>query len=220
MGLTCSDLHSGSNSGHGNLRVVANPTTLSSSQTTLTVTAYVTDAMTQVVSSTGSTLTISEATFFTTAGSGTLLDGVIPVRFSWTGKSANQLTGASGHGTPTVGTTCRVLPGVLTSYARDCTIRVWVAGSGTPGTVSPSTIAAGDWFSGVATKLVEIHVPGEEFDPQSVVVEVADVSLACAISWTRHRANSPYGRSTLHGLPRVYTANGNCIRIHWRLCGL
>lgn len=177
---TCPDSQSGSNSGHGDLRVVANPTTLSSSQTTLTVTAYVVYATSQVVSSTGSTLTLNEATFFPASGTGIILQGAIPGKFSWTGKAGNQLTGVSGAGTPAAGSTCTVLPGVLTSYARDCTIRVWVEGTGKAGTVTPSTISAGDWSSGVATKLVTIHVPGEDDAPQNVVVEVVDNTLACA----------------------------------------
>src|ERR1043165_7774105 len=133
-----------------------------------------------VASSDGSSVTLNEATFFPTSGSATLLSGMATSKFSWAGKTGNQLTGASGHGSPPVGATCQVLPGILTSYARDCSIRAWVAGTGEMASVTPSTISAGDWSGGVSTKLVEIHFSGEDDGPQSITVEVADLSLACA----------------------------------------
>jgi hypothetical protein len=62
----------------------------------------------------GSTLTLFNGTGFPSSGShsGFLLDGMggLGTKISWTGRSGNQLTGVTGHGTPATGTALQYLP--------------------------------------------------------------------------------------------------------------
>jgi hypothetical protein len=72
----------------------------------------------------GSTLTLFNGTGFPSSGShsGFLLDGNggLGTKISWTGRSGNQLTGVTGHGTPATGTMLQYLPdddAIDTSYS-------------------------------------------------------------------------------------------------------
>lgn len=68
-------------------------------------------ASSTVLSSTADTLTLNDASEF--AGSGTGYLKASYKKFSWTGKSGNQLTGVSGHGDPVAkGTTVKNISGL------------------------------------------------------------------------------------------------------------
>ena len=141
---------------------------------TLTVKAKSQSALAQLVSFTSNTITLDDGTLFPSSGSGQLRSGTGFVSFSWTGKSGDTLTGASGHGSPSTGASIQSVVQAAGSYAGYASISAQALGKNIG--LTKASIVPSDWVGGIATVNTTIIGPTASGVVLTISVEESKVS--------------------------------------------